>query len=420
MVKLRTGLYEDAFLAENSLKMLEALAEESSLQRLVEIGYEMFGNPILLIDMSLKTIAFASNSKITDDPVWNEFVNSGYPSLSLVNYYASNKINQVINQSESPFIWTDSYSKYPRIMSKVVFGGKLIAVLSIIAHDKPLQDSDLELADLLSKAISIELQKNKFIHYSRGLMHENFIEELLTGKIKDGTIIDERIKVLNINLRKNLYTLTLDISDFDSTKGSLIYLRNELEQKMPNSKAVVHDDKIVLIISYDDDRQYNKSEINKLKMFLKTKQLFAGMSRCFYSLEEVQEHYLQSYNALKLGMLLNKKEYFFPYEEYAIYHFAESCSDIKNLKRNCHPSLLKLIEYDKDNNTDYTRSLYTYIINSKNISESANALNIHRNTMFYRLEKIKSITDIDLNNSNIFLHLHLSFKILELLKIDLP
>jgi len=420
VVKLRTGLYEDAFLAENSLKMLEALAEESSLQRLVEIGYEMFGNPILLIDMSLKTIAFASNSKITDDPVWNEFVNSGYPSLSLVNYYASNKINQVINQSESPFIWTDSYSKYPRIMSKVVFGGKLIAVLSIIAHDKPLQDSDLELADLLSKAISIELQKNKFIHYSRGLMHENFIEELLTGKIKDGTIIDERIKVLNINLRKNLYTLTLDISDFDSTKGSLIYLRNELEQKMPNSKAVVHDDKIVLIISYDDDRQYNKSEINKLKMFLKTKQLFAGMSRCFYSLEEVQEHYLQSYNALKLGMLLNKKEYFFPYEEYAIYHFAESCSDIKNLKRNCHPSLLKLIEYDKDNNTDYTRSLYTYIINSKNISESANALNIHRNTMFYRLEKIKSITDIDLNNSNIFLHLHLSFKILELLKIDLP
>lgn len=420
MVKLRTGLYEDAFLAENSLKMLEALAEESSLQRLVEIGYEMFGNPILLIDMSLKTIAFASNSKITNDPVWNEFVNSGYPSLSLVNYYASNKINQVINQSESPFIWTDSYSKYPRIMSKVVFGGKLIAVLSIIAHDKPLQDSDLELADLLSKAISIELQKNKFIHYSRGLMHENFIEELLTGKIKDGTIIDERIKVLNINLRKNLYTLTLDISDFDSTKGSLIYLRNELEQKMPNSKAVVHDDKIVLIISYDDDRQYNKSEINKLKMFLKTKQLFAGMSRCFYSLEEVQEHYLQSYNALKLGMLLNKKEYFFPYEEYAIYHFAESCSDIKNLKRNCHPSLLKLIEYDKDNNTDYTRSLYTYIINSKNISESANALNIHRNTMFYRLEKIKSITDIDLNNSNIFLHLHLSFKILELLKIDLP
>ena len=154
-------------------------------------------------------------------------------------------------------------------------------------------------------------------------------------------------------------------------------------------------------------------------MFLKTYHLYAGMSRCFHNLEEVQEHYFQSLDALRLGMLLNKEEYFHPYEEYAIYHFAES-SGVENLRKNCHPSLLRLIEYDNENNTDYTRSLYTFIIHSKNITESAKASNIHRNTMFYRLEKIESIMDIDINNSNTFLHLHLSFKILELLKIDLP
>ena len=31
---------------------------------------------------------------------------------------------------------------------------------------------------------------------------------------------------------------------------------------------------------------------------------------------------------------------------------------------------LKLIEYDSQNNTNYTRSLYTYIISSKNMTES--------------------------------------------------
>lgn len=419
MEQSKPTLNNNHFLAQNSLKLLDALAGEGSLQQLVEIGYEMFGNPILVIDMSLKTIAYSSNSKINDDPVWNEYVNSGYPSLSLVNYYASNKLSQLVNRSESPFFWTDPYSKYPRIMSKVAFGGKPIAVLSIIAHDKPLQDSDLELAALLSKAISIELQKNQFIHYSRGLVHENFIKELLDGKFKDGKIIDERIKVLNLTFRKHLYTLTLDISRFDNTKTSLTYLRNELEQKIPHSKAVVYDDKIVLIMSYEDD-QFYKSEIKKLKMFLKTYHLYAGISRCFHHLEDVQEHYFQSLDALRLGMMLNKEEYFYPYDEYAIYHFAESCSGVEDLKKNCHPSLLKLIEYDKENNTDYTRSLYTYIIHSKNITDSAKALNIHRNTMFYRLEKIEVIMDIDINNSNTFLHLHLSFKILELLKINLP
>ncbi len=418
MEQSATNLSNSQFLAQKSLQLLDALAGESGLQHLVELGYEIFGNPVLLIDTSLKTIAF-SNTEVKDDPVWNEYVTSGYASLSSVNYYTSNKLIQLVNQSEFPFLWTDPYSKYPRIMSKIVIGGKQIALLSIIAHEKPFQDIDLELAILLSKAIAIELQKNKFIHYSRGVMHENFIEELLTGKTKDGKIIQERIKVLNIRFSKNLYTLALDISGFDNSKTSLAYLRNELENQIPNSKAVIYDDKIVSIISYDDHDQFYKSEIKKLKMFLKTYHLYAGMSRCFHNLEEVQEHYFQSLDALRLGMLLNKEEYFHPYEEYAIYHFAES-SGVENLRKNCHPALLKLIEYDNQNNTDYTRSLYTFIIHSKNITESAKSSNIHRNTMFYRLEKIESIMDIDINNSNTFLHLHLSFKILELLKIDLP
>lgn len=406
------------FLAQNSFILLEALAGESGLQRLIELGSDMFENPILLIDTSLKTLAF-SNTKINDDPVWNEYVTSGYASLSSVNYYTANKLSQLVNQSESPFFWTDPYSKYPRIMSKVVIDGKQIALLSIIAHEKPFQEQDLELAVLLSKAIAIELQKNKFIHYSQGVMHENFIEELLTGITKDSKVIAERIKVLNIRFRKNLYTLTLDISSFDNSKTSLAYLRNELEQRLPNSKAVVLDDKIVLIISYDNDDQFFKSEIKKLTLFLESYHLYAGMSRCFHSLEEVQEHYFQSLDALRLGILLNKEKNFYVYEDYVIYHFAES-SGVENLRKNCHPSLLKLIEYDRENNTDYTRSLYTFIIHFKNITESAKVLNIHRNTMFYRLEKIESIMDIDLNNSNTFLHLHLSFLILELLEIDMP
>ncbi|ODA42569.1 helix-turn-helix domain-containing protein [Desulfosporosinus sp. BG] len=418
MEQSTTNLSNSQFLAQNSLQLLEALAGESGLQHIVELGYAMFGNPVLLIDTSLKTIAF-SNTEVKDDPVWNEYVTSGYASLSSVNYYTSNKLTLLVNQSEVPFFWTDPYSKYPRIMSKVVIGGKQIALLSIIAHEKPFQNTDLELAILLSKAIAIELQKNKFIHYSRGVMHENFIEELLTGKTKDGKIIQERIKVLNIRFSKNLYTLALDISRFDNSKTSLAYLRNELENQIPKSKAVIYEDKIVLIISYDDHDQFYKSEINKLKMFLKTYHIYAGMSRCFHNLEEVQEHYFQSLDALRLGMLLNEEDYFHPYEEYAIYHFAES-SGVENLRKNCHPSLWKLIEYDGENNTDYTRSLYTFIIHSKNITESAKASNIHRNTMFYRLEKIESIMNIDINNSNTFLHLHLSFKILELLKIDLP
>ncbi|AOT71229.1 PucR family transcriptional regulator [Geosporobacter ferrireducens] len=420
MESLAANLSKQSSLAQSSLKLMDALAGEGDLNRLVEIGYEMLGNSILIINMSFKRIAYLNHSKINDDPVWNEFATAGYASFGLINHYTANKLMQIVNQSQSSFIWSDPYSKYPRIMSKVAINSKQIAVLSIIAHEKPFQEIDLELADLLSKAISIALQKNKFIHYSRELMHEEFIIDLLYGKKKDRKTIEERIKALNIKFKKNLYTLTLDISSFDKSKTTLLYLKDKLEQSISNSKTVVYDDNIVLIVSCDNSRQFFKSEMQKLKAFLKNHQLYAGISRCYYGLEEVQEHYLQALNALRLGMSLNKEEYFFSYEEYALYHFVESCSNIENLKKACHPSLLKLIEYDRENKTNYTRSLYAFILHSQRITESAKDLNIHRNTMFYRLEKIQDIIDIDINNQNTSLHLHLSFKILELLKIDLP
>ncbi|MDW7674665.1 MAG: helix-turn-helix domain-containing protein [Bacillota bacterium] len=418
MYNLKTDKTEQPLLAQYSLKLLDALAGEVGLKRLVEIGYDMLGNTILVIDLSLKTIAHLKNSNANDDPVWNEFVNVGYPSLSLVNRY--NKLAQLINQSESSFLWSDPYSKYPRIMSKIQLHGKQIAALSIIAHEKPFEDTDFELTDLLAKAISIELQKNKFIKFSQGLMHEHFFEELFSGKIRDKVVIKDRIKTLNLNLKKNLYTLTLDISSFDNSKTSLYFLRNEIERKIPNSKAVIHDDYIVLIVGCDNKKQFLNSTIIKFKDFLKSNILYAGISRSYHGLEEVQEHYLQSLNALRLGRSLNKEEYFYTYEEYALYHFVESCYSIDTLKKNCHPSLIKLMEYDKEHKTNYTQSIHTYLIHSKNVTESANALNIHRNTMFYRLEKIQEITDMDINNNDTSLHLQLSFKMLELLKIDLP
>lgn len=406
---------------QNSLRLLESLAQESGLQRIVEIGYEMLGNPFTVTDMSNKSIAITKNAKlINDDPVWNELVTSGYTSFTSWSFYVSNKLVELVDTNESPFFWNDTYSKYPRIMGNIKIGSKQIACIAVCAHEKPFKESDLELTSLLCKAISVELQKNEFIHFSRGLMHESFTEDLLEGKITDYKVINERIKTLNLKFKSNLFVLTIDISNFASSQTSLTFMRNEFEKKITNSKAVVHAEKIVMIISCDNAKLFLKAEVESLKEFLKTSNMYAGISRCFNSLVEVPNHYQQSLNALKLGMHINREAVLFKYEDYAIYHFTDICASVGNLKENCHPKLLKLIEYDTLNNTNYTRSLYTYIISSKNMSESASTLNIHRNTMFYRIGKIEVIMDVDLNNSDILLHLHLSFKILEFLKISLP
>lgn len=404
-------------LHRNSYELLHALTHVDGLRHITEIGRNILGNPFVISDISMTPIAVSSNILKDDDPLWNVIASSGYVSFEMLSYYEIDKFNLAVKRNKYPFFHKHKNLKYPRIVGKAEVGSKQIATIVVCEHERPFKENDLELVSLLCNAVSIEMQKNKFIHHSRGLLHENFIEDLLGKKIKDSEVIEERKKILGLDFKKNLFVLVIDINDFDRTKFSIIYLKNEFEKMLSNSKAIVHDEKIVLVISANNENSFFKSELDALKSFLKGNSMYAGLSRCYHNLQETEEHYSQALEAIKLGKLINKNIYLFKYEDYVIYHIVDKCSKDRDLKKYCHPSLLTLMEYDKQNSTSYVHYLYTYIVNLNNHSEAANFLHIHRNTMIYRMNKIEEIMNVDLNDINILLHLHMSFKLLEYMKM---
>lgn len=79
-----------------------------------------------------------------------------------------------------------------------------------------------------------------------------------------------------------------------------------------------------------------------------------------------------------------------------------------------HLDILNLYHYDLDNNSMLEETLITYLTNGMGMNETAQSLNIHRNTLVYRLKKIKSILKDDMNDpvirtKYIFSHILLEF-----------
>ena len=82
-----------------------------------------------------------------------------------------------------------------------------------------------------------------------------------------------------------------------------------------------------------------------------------------------------------------------------------------NLADYVHPALNILAEYDALYNNNLYQTLLVYLQSGCNVKLAAAKLFIHRNSMTYRLNKIISLTNLDLENTNVVFLLNLSFYI---------
>lgn len=318
-----------------------------------------------------------------------------------------------LSTSSGPFFWAkDDYIKYNRLLSRITFRDKTIGILAIMESKKPFKESDLELASILCNAISAEMQKNTFLHSNLGSGYEDFILNLLEGKIKDKKFVGTRIKNLNIDLRKRLVVFVCDTQNLDKSIMFPLYIRKTLENIIVNGSTIEYNGNVILLLSYNN-KNILESGLCELKNYLKKYGMRSGMSRDFGDITDLRKYYDQAYAALNLGIHLNPDQTIYRYEDYSIYHFIDVCQSQIDIENMLHPVIKTLIDFDNQHNTDYLHSLYTYFECSRNVPNAAKKLNLHRNSMFYRMKKIMEIINSDLTDNRELLHIELSFKVLE-------
>ncbi len=397
-------------------ELLAALAGESgAMRRLLSIGYSRLNNPIIVTDKSWKALAMTTEIAVPDDKDWVELTTTGMLSSDSVAAGIQDKLADRIEQSVSPFIWKSADMRYPRMFSKITVGERSVATISVIEYARPFESNDAHLLKMLSEAVSAELQKNQFQQYSRGMMYEDFIWNLLEENMVDPKSINERARVLGLNFKKNIYVFVFDLRDYDSSQYSLRYMRDMLENMISGGRALIYENKIVMTASSTQRvKDYFGDELGRLAAFLAKYGIHCGISRRCVSPINLRLYYEQALDAMRIGRRLDADRHLYTYGEYAVYTVAQACADAAGgVSKFVHPALDVLLAYDREYGTSYMESLYTYLRHFKNITNAANELHLHRNTMVYHLKRIEEIMDVSFDDYDVVQMLELSFRLLE-------
>ncbi len=121
--------------------------------------------------------------------------------------------------------------------------------------------------------------------------------------------------------------------------------------------------------------------------------IYMGVSNAIHGYEKLGKIYNQSKSALCIAQINNKTRV--NYDDIGVYKLLFNVQDKEVLTQYHNFVLGKLIKYDKANNTDFCTILRQYMDNNGSVQELAKINNTHRNTINYKIKKVKEIMGID-------------------------
>ncbi|GHU93065.1 hypothetical protein FACS189479_03730 [Spirochaetia bacterium] len=120
-----------------------------------------------------------------------------------------------------------------------------------------------------------------------------------------------------------------------------------------------------------------------------------GLSNAYESINELEANYRQARQAIRIGKILYPAQQYIEYQELGIY--AMLCDHYSPLREGVgvQKDILRLREYDEKHEGHYVETLQNLSIVNENIETIAGAMNVHKNTLLYRKNKIIEILEHD-------------------------
>lgn len=370
------------------LALFDAHLSHKGLQHLVDTAAQLLGNPLYMADLGMGIVCKSSDMgsgamdySAEHDPERQLFLaklaaDAGY-------------LNWIYHHDESVI---GSFEGQPRYLAARVRDGQQVIGHVVVAEvNRPFELSDELLIPVVCQTLSFELRRTTpSDDSSEG--YGPLLSKLLDGADMKEDIVRKRMAFVGLALPSSFRVLVF--RPVDATKTiSPSFLRSQLLQGFRNSAGIVRDGEVIHVI----DGSLELAEIAELlRSSVYTGGVAAGASWTFREATMLWWAYQQADSALRLARA--PRGIVATYDDTLVSHVGELASQGNPAVREAMvlPQLRLLAEFDKRDGSDHVQSLAAYLNSGRSVAKAARELHVHKNSVYYRLQRINELTGLDL------------------------
>lgn len=191
--------------------------------------------------------------------------------------------------------------------------------------------------------------------------------------------------------------------------------KKHLSNLFPKCNIINHSNYTILVL-YNEQITEFKNLIENNKRELTDYVECIGIGSNINDLTDLHKSYKESVFAHKIAVATNIKiQYFSDLGLFRIFYETQDKSILENIAK---ATLSSIITYDNIHNSEYFETLKVYLNHGSSILETALIMNTHRNTINYRMRKIREILGKDLDDPQYVFNLMLAYNIMDYLAIS--
>ena len=380
------------------MALITEFFEQDDLQQLaLDVGIYL-DCPLLVLDDAFRVVAHFCPVGFSD-PLFRSAVSQG-----AITYEASAVISksQALREGGADMIKLEE-SSFRRRFAPLICTGVRLGYLICVDTDSHLPKISAE----IWRQIDLLLAKQLFIETSRQDKPFETTEDILMHLLEGGFPSASYFRLQTVgtylaDFHPSAFAL-LDLTAYHSQYLGTRHLKEEIGERFPDSHSFLYKGDVFLFLYQDRDAAI----FTELAGEFGLKVIVSEAIRDLYDLPVL---YRAARDALDMIIASN-------------YHGENVCSVsqlrtpllLKNLESRgdlISPELRALAEHDRKKETQYCETLYFYLIYSHSLKKTCDALFTHRNTVLYRIGRIRDDFLIPLDDPERYTELLLGTAIL--------
>lgn len=284
--------------------------------------------------------------------------------------------------------------------------------------------------------IALWLSRRNAIEETKMRLRSDFVHELSKGEFLSLEQADTRAKLLGYNLKLPYvcivgYPENMELlfqkrkQDYDSYEHWLVSMIQYIEEEIYYAAQSLKKD---ILMTYQGDQlvifleipgvKENENATNFLDLverrlgnLLPEVVISWGIGNAFEGISGFGESFRHAGTALSIGRRKKGAGHRMLYEQTRVDRVLLNLAGNKEMEEIIMSTIEPLVQYDEQRHMDLIGTFIAYNQFHGNVSQTARSLNLHRQSLLYRLRKIESLTGLSLIDPDDLFLLDLSIKI---------